>query len=95
MAQDWIQILLSHWNIHVAAVRLLPGAASSTQGNLPSKSDEVLLVLEGEVEAEIGNERARLGAGAVVLVPAGTPHRFINTGKTKAVAFCVYGPSLV
>src|ERR671918_3163001 len=44
---------------------------------LPSHTDsaeEVLVVLEGEVEATVGGESRRLGAGGIAVVPAMAPH---------------------
>jgi mannose-6-phosphate isomerase-like protein (cupin superfamily) len=42
--------------------------------------DEVLIVQEGEATFVAGDEERRAGAGEIVVVPAGTPHRFVNDG---------------
>lgn len=50
---------------------------------LPTHSDsaeEVLVVLEGEVEATVGGERRRLSAGGIAVVPAMAPHGARNIG---------------
>jgi mannose-6-phosphate isomerase-like protein (cupin superfamily) len=53
----------------------------------------VLLVLEGEVQAEVGSARRRtLKAGDAVVVPLGTSHRFVNKGNRPALTFNVYAP---
>jgi mannose-6-phosphate isomerase-like protein (cupin superfamily) len=52
----------------------------------------VLFVVNGEVTAEIGNERAELTTGDVVIVPADIDHRFSNPGKRKAITLNVYAP---
>ena len=44
-------------------------------------AEEVLLVLEGTAEVSVGDERARLSAGAIALIPAGLPHEPINIGS--------------
>ena len=50
-------------------------------------AEEVLVVLEGEIEAVIGDERALLGAGGLVVVPAMVSHEAVNVGvKTARVA---------
>ncbi len=55
--------------------------------HLPRHTDsaeEVLVVLEGEIEAAIGDERGRLSAGGVAVVPAMVPHGLANAGTTTA-----------
>ncbi len=44
-------------------------------------AEEVLLVLEGTAEVSVGDERARLSAGGLALIPAGVPHEPINVGS--------------
>ncbi len=39
-----------------------------------------MLVLEGAAEVSVGDERTRLSAGAITLIPAGVPHEPINVG---------------
>jgi quercetin dioxygenase-like cupin family protein len=46
--------------------------------------EEILLVLEGDVEVELGDEKVIAGPGSLVLVPSMVPHRFENVGETKA-----------
>ncbi|WP_395745252.1 cupin domain-containing protein [Prosthecobacter sp.] len=75
-----------------ATMRLAPGDATSEEPNTHPHSDQVVLLLEGEVVAEIGGERATLRENQCVTVPAGVEHRFINQGTSPAFAFTVYGP---
>jgi mannose-6-phosphate isomerase-like protein (cupin superfamily) len=42
--------------------------------------DEVFVVQEGRALFVAGNEERDVRAGEIVIVPAGTPHRFENTG---------------
>ncbi len=72
-------------------MNLAPGTASgeSVETHL---GDQVLLVLEGEVFAQIGEERARMREGDVVVIPAGIPHRFANENTSDARTFRVYAP---
>ena len=41
---------------------------------------EVLIVQEGRVRAQVGDEELEVGAGDIVMVPANAPHRFVNVG---------------
>jgi quercetin dioxygenase-like cupin family protein len=43
-------------------------------------AEEIVLVLEGTAEAGIGDERVRLGARDIALVPAHVPHGLDNVG---------------
>jgi mannose-6-phosphate isomerase-like protein (cupin superfamily) len=43
--------------------------------------DEILIVQEGEATAFVGDEERRLQAGDILLVRAGQPHGFVNSGE--------------
>ena len=62
-------------------VELEPGKSGPRHVDMP---EEILLVERGEVEIEIGDERAVVGVGGLVLVPAMVPHAFRNVGRTRA-----------
>jgi quercetin dioxygenase-like cupin family protein len=51
-------------------------------GRHTDSAEEVVLVLDGEAEVEAVNERRRLQAGAVALVPATVPHDIRNVGES-------------
>ena len=42
--------------------------------------EEVFVTLEGEATFTVGEDTIEVGAGQVVVAPAGVPHRFVNTG---------------
>jgi quercetin dioxygenase-like cupin family protein len=54
-------------------------------------AEEVLVVLEGEVEATVGSETARIAAGGVAVVPAMEPHDVSNAGTTVARVAGIFG----
>lgn len=91
-ARAWFEVLQTGAHAQTAVMKLKPGAASGPDLNAHEKSEQVLLVLEGEVEAEVGGEKRSLGKGDVVIVPAGVKHRFANHGDIVAVTFNVYAP---
>ena len=43
---------------------------------------EVIFMLEGCAKLTIGEETREVNAGAIAVVPANTPHRFVNSGET-------------
>ena len=45
--------------------------------------DEIFVVYDGAVTATVGDESAVVCAGQIAVVPAGTPHKFVNhTART-------------
>lgn len=43
---------------------------------------EVIFMLEGRATVTIGDEMREVNAGAIAVVPANTPHRFVNSGDS-------------
>ncbi len=52
-------------------------------------AEEVLYLVAGEAEAEVGGERGRLAAGDLAVIPAMVPHGLVNVGNEtlKVVGF--------
>jgi len=91
-ATKWFQVLQTESKSQTATMTLAPGKSSGPKGNEHPKSEQVLLVLEGEILAEIGKEKATLRKGDFVIVPAGVAHRFVNHSESNAVTFNIYAP---
>jgi mannose-6-phosphate isomerase-like protein (cupin superfamily) len=43
---------------------------------------EVAFTIEGRATITVGDEQREVRAGGIVIIPAGTPHRFVNSGDT-------------
>jgi mannose-6-phosphate isomerase-like protein (cupin superfamily) len=43
---------------------------------------EVAFTLEGSATITVGDELRGVTAGGIVVIPADTPHRFVNSGET-------------
>ena len=43
---------------------------------------EVAFTIEGTAAITVGDETREVKAGGIVVIPANTPHRFVNSGKT-------------
>jgi quercetin dioxygenase-like cupin family protein len=43
---------------------------------------EVAFTIEGTAMITVGKETREVKAGGIVVIPANTPHRFVNTGDT-------------
>src|SRR5262245_4628289 len=52
-------------------------------------AEEILYIVSGEVEAQVGDERGRLSAGDLAVIPAMAPHGTVNVGEetVKVVGF--------
>lgn len=73
-------------------MKLGPGQATGDEPEAHENSDQVLLLVAGELSAEIGGRRSLLKAGDVVIVPPRVMHKFTNRGEQPAVTFNVYSP---
>ncbi len=49
-------------------------------GTHTDSAEEILLILEGEAEATVGDESGRVSAGEMAVVPAMVPHALRNVG---------------
>jgi mannose-6-phosphate isomerase-like protein (cupin superfamily) len=43
---------------------------------------EVAFTIEGCATITVGDEQRQVQAGGIVVIPADTPHRFVNSGNT-------------
>jgi mannose-6-phosphate isomerase-like protein (cupin superfamily) len=43
---------------------------------------EVAFTVEGRATITVGDETREVNAGSIVVIPANTPHRFVNSGNT-------------
>ncbi|MDP6402384.1 MAG: cupin domain-containing protein [SAR202 cluster bacterium] len=53
------------------------------------EADELIVILEGTVEARLGEETSRVGADHTLVIPPNTPHGFtsVGPGDARIVAF--------
>jgi mannose-6-phosphate isomerase-like protein (cupin superfamily) len=89
---DWFEVLQTTKRTQTAMMTLKPGKSSESKPEGHKKSDQVLLVLKGEVEGEIADETLTLREGDVIVIPAGTRHKFSNRSSADAVTFNTYSP---
>jgi quercetin dioxygenase-like cupin family protein len=52
-------------------------------GTHTDSAEEILLILEGEAEVTLGDERGQVSAGEMALVPAMVPHGMRNVGEER------------
>jgi mannose-6-phosphate isomerase-like protein (cupin superfamily) len=85
-------ILETTGRTQTATITLKSGEATSEELNSHPHSDQTIVVMDGELEAEVGGEHATLRTGQSVIIPAGVKHRLRNSGEAPAFAFSVYCP---
>ena len=55
-------------------------------------ADQIVYVIEGAAELRIGPDRVAAEQGALVVIPAGTPHYVRSVGRTPLFFLTVYAP---
>jgi len=92
LPKDWFRVLQTTARIQTAVMTLKSGKSSGEEAEAHKASDQVLLLVDGEISAVIGTKRSRMKAGDVVVIPRRVKHRFTNHGAKPAVTFSVYSP---
>ncbi len=91
-AKDWFEVLQTSERSQTAMMTLASGKSSGEKAEAHEDSDQVLLILEGELIGEVGDENLSLKKGEVITIPSGVKHRFTNRSRKRAVTFNVYSP---
>jgi mannose-6-phosphate isomerase-like protein (cupin superfamily) len=91
-ATEWFEVLQTSKQSQTAMMTLAPGDSTGEKAEAHRDSEQVLLVLEGELIGEVGDQRPTLEQGSVIIIPAGVKHRFTNSGRKPAITFNVYAP---
>ena len=75
-------------NLATVYFELAPG---DQLGRHTDSAEELLFVIEGDVEVEVGGEFRNVSAPAIALVPTMVPHNIHNTGKSIAKVMGFFG----
>jgi len=74
-------------SLSVGDVRLSPG---STVGTHIHPTEEAMVILDGVLEAILGDEVITVSPGQTVLAPAGVKHGFVNRTEEKARLLAIF-----
>ena len=85
------EILSKTARSEIAYMAFEPGQGTGL-GSVHPDSDQIIYVVEGEVEAEVGGEKAKGGPGTVILIPADTKHVIKNAGEGRLLVLSIYAP---
>ena len=75
-------------NLVLSSTKLYRGQA--TRGHSHAGQEEVYFFIQGTGIMDVGDQRFRVNAGDVVLIPDGEFHRVINDGEMNLVFNCVF-----
>jgi quercetin dioxygenase-like cupin family protein len=72
---------INRWaGAHDSAVVYFEVAPGDRLARHTDSAEEILYVVAGEADAEVGDERGRLRAGDLAVIPAMVPHGLVNAG---------------
>jgi transcriptional regulator with XRE-family HTH domain len=81
-------------SLEVVVARVEPGGSTGDEPYTHGDSEELLVVVEGEVHVQLGTDVHELGRGDSVHYQSSTPHRVSNAGgETAEVLFVISPPS--
>jgi mannose-6-phosphate isomerase-like protein (cupin superfamily) len=74
-AKSWFAVIHTTKRSQSAVMTLKPDDSSSEELNKHGKSDQVVLVIEGEIEAEIAGHKRKLKQGDTCIIPAASDEK--------------------
>ncbi len=77
---------------HSQVVVMSLGPGEDIGREVHEDTDQVLVFVSGEGEAELNGAKDRVTAGDLVFVPGGTWHNFVNTGQDDLKLYTIYAP---
>ena len=82
--------LITGTHEQIVAMTIPPGGEIGEE--VHADTDQVLVFVQGEGEARLGTDRARVGPNDLVYVRAGTRHNFVNVGQSPLRLYTIYAP---
>lgn len=89
-SDDFRRVLGTAKHTQLVIMTLKPGEEIGEE--VHEGNDQVLLAVEGSGDSVLEGERRPFKAGYCAMVPQGTRHNFINTGKVPLRIVTLYGP---
>jgi mannose-6-phosphate isomerase-like protein (cupin superfamily) len=86
---DFRQELYTAENCQLVVMALIPGEEIGAEIH---QLDQFFRVEEGSGEAVLDGVRTAIRTGFAIVVPAGTNHNIINTGKVSLKLYTIYAP---
>jgi mannose-6-phosphate isomerase-like protein (cupin superfamily) len=87
---EFFRVLQGTGQSQTAVMTVAPGQDAGPEET--HDGDQIVYVVEGQAELQVGRERLTAGPGALVLIPAGTRHHVRNPGTAPLFFLTVYAP---
>jgi mannose-6-phosphate isomerase-like protein (cupin superfamily) len=87
--EEFRRVLYTAKNCQLVVMALKPGEEIGAEVH---QLDQFFRVEEGNGEAILDGVRTAISAGFAVIVPAGTNHNIINTGRVPLKFYTLYAP---
>ncbi len=88
--ENFRQVVKTGKYSQVVLMKLMPGEDIGNE--VHEKVDQILIFVEGEGKAKVGEEEFEIKEGTLAFVDAGAWHNFTNTGSTPLKLFTIYSP---
>ena len=75
-------------SLYIGHLTIAPGGSVTT--HIHPDTEEAMVIVEGNLEAILGDEVVTLGPGDTVLAPAGVKHGFVNRSQSNAVLVAAF-----
>ena len=75
-------------SLYIGHLVIVPGGRVST--HIHPNTEEAMVIVEGPLEAILGDEVVTLGPGDTVLAPAGVKHGFVNRSQSNATLVAAF-----
>ena len=75
-------------SLYIGHLTIVPGGQVST--HIHPDTEEAMVIVEGNLEAILGDEVVTLGPGDTVLAPAGIKHGFVNKSQSNAALVAAF-----
>ncbi|MEY2603208.1 MAG: hypothetical protein QOH31_982 [Verrucomicrobiota bacterium] len=76
-ATEWFEVLQTTKRSQTAVMRLDPGQPTGEHAESHDKSEQLLLLLEGRLMADIGGKILAMSMGDVVIIPPRVKHKLL------------------
>lgn len=88
--KDFRHVLFTGARSQLVAMSIPPGGEVGQE--IHQRVEQMLYFQSGTGEAILNGTTTQIGPGDIVIVPPGTQHNFINTGKVPLQIFTMYAP---
>lgn len=75
-------------SLSIAQLEIGDGVSVAT--HIHPETEEAMIIVEGELEAILGDEVVTLGPGDTVLAPPGVKHGFVNRSGANAALLAIF-----